>query len=745
MSSKLLPAFSTPSQRLLLILLFVVIAAAEHRHVLFSHRPTCDFGKQSPINNKDYTTTLHVPLEMKHFGTSEILENELRAVSDPKSPRYGKYLSREQVRELVVAADPGKHKRHVFQVIEWLQTEGRVLESNIDLSEPDMIKVHNVAADNVIGLFPEARLIVCTETYNMRHHEHVQVDGIISIPKHLSDVIAPFITGLHGPVTKQVTESKTKQMLRKRKEKMEKKNNNNKKKLADIDIDDKIVSPKTLATMYKIPKSLYPASGISQCAVELLSSGAYEPCDLFGCPKNKTQDANLGFFNLTGLDVPGSGQDDVKVVGAFKSDQGEVESSLDIEFLITTGRGAETWYWTEARWVYDFAVAMVSADSRPDVVSISFSWSERHQCTQPTGLPNPTCTENHFDSAAYVARTNDEFKKLGLMGVTLVVSSGDDGALGNFGNCTGQQQFDPMFPAASPFVTTVGGTMLKKTSDPAKKISGADDCPDVQLKCGDYCSLDSECPLKAPCNKCIQSVWACGSGCGDPCRDFTDCLDPNCPLCDKGKCGKTDSSNKTFAGEFKTVPDWCPTAICVQNGGCATSTDEIVCTYPEVSITSGGGFSAFSAMPWYQHAAVGNYTVPSKNSTGHFPPSDWFNASNRAYPDVAAVASNYGVWMGMWMRTDGTSASTPVVAGILALVNADRVKNGKAKLGFANPLLYALRDSHPNVFRDVTEGNNACSSKCCGTVGYPAVEGWDAVTGLGTLNVDKLVEAVNEI
>jgi subtilase family serine protease len=53
--------------------------------------------------------------------------------------------------------------------------------------------------------------------------------------------------------------------------------------------------------------------------------------------------------------------------------------------------------------------------------------------------------------------------KLGAVGVTVVVSSGDDGAPGNLGDCKGKP-FDPPFPASSPWVTTVGATMLSAST-----------------------------------------------------------------------------------------------------------------------------------------------------------------------------------------------------------------------------------------------------------------------------------------
>ena len=61
-----------------------------------------------------------------------------------------------------------------------------------------------------------------------------------------------------------------------------------------------------------------------------------------------------------------------------------------------------------------------------------------------------------------------------------------------------------------------------------------------------------------------------------------------------------------------------------------------------------------------------------------------FNSSGRGYPDVSLVGNNFGVWMDMWMPTDGTSASTPVWAGILTILKSELGH----KLGFVNPMLY---------------------------------------------------------
>ncbi|KAJ7172970.1 hypothetical protein C8R43DRAFT_1102784 [Mycena crocata] len=59
----------------------------------------------------------------------------------------------------------------------------------------------------------------------------------------------------------------------------------------------------------------------------------------------------------------------------------------------------------------------------------------------------------------------------------------------------------------------------------------------------------------------------------------------------------------------------------------------------------------------------------------------------------------------------GTSASSPVFASVVALLNDQLIAAGKSQLGFLNPWLYA----HPEAFKDISEGNN----DACGGLGSP--------------------------
>ena len=47
---------------------------------------------------------------------------------------------------------------------------------------------------------------------------------------------------------------------------------------------------------------------------------------------------------------------------------------------------------------------------------------------------------------------------------------------------------------------------------------------------------------------------------------------------------------------------------------------------------------------------------------------------------------------------DGTSASSPIFTGILALLNQYLLSVGEAPIGFANPLLYTVAQQMPAAF-----------------------------------------------
>jgi subtilase family serine protease len=141
---------------------------------------------------------------------------------------------------------------------------------------------------------------------------------------------------------------------------------------------------------------------------------------------------------------------------------------------------------------------------------------------------------------------------------------------------------------------------------------------------------------------------------------------------------------------------------------------------------SGGGVSAYEAQPAYQAGVV-----PTSITTTH-----------RAVPDVAADADpGTGVavldsWdlgsSSPWIQVGGTSVSAPLWAGVLAIANQGRVLTGSATLDGPSQTLPALYALPAGNFHDITTGSN----------GYPALQGYDLVTGCGSPLVNLLAPAL---
>jgi len=254
----------------------------------------------------------------------------------------------------------------------------------------------------------------------------------------------------------------------------------------------------------------------------------------------------------------------------------------------------------------------------PNVVSISY------------GQDEATAT------IPYANRQCQEYAKLGMMGTSVIYSSGDFGVAGFGGVClnsdlqedpNGGTVFNPEFPSTCPFVTAVGATQVNP-----------------------------------------------GSTVNDP----------------EGAC--------------------------------------------EQVIFSGGGFSNIFPLLEFQKGAVEHYTqahlTPSPFAPGQFNSS----GNSRAVPDIAANGANYVIGLdGGFSLVFGTSASAPVVASMITLINDARITIGKKSVGYLNPILYT--PLFAAAFNDITIGSN----QGCGTPGFSTAVGWDPVTGLGTPNLEKLL------
>ena len=328
-----------------------------------------------------------------------------------------------------------------------------------------------------------------------------------------------------------------------------------------------------------------------------------------------------------------------------------LESMLDLEYIMGVAPASPATYWYMDQGnddlFVDWVLAMNAATAIPRVMSVSYSGPEK------------------YVAASHLRTFSIEAIKLGVQGVTLVASSGDDGAAGYEARGTpGNCGYVPQFPACSPYVLAVGATQGLEI--------------------------------------------------------------------DMGKSERACQAN---------------------TGGV---------------ITTGGGFSDFYPRPAYQSAAVNRY-FSTAQTAGTLPVSG-YNRTGRGYPDVAAAGLNYlTVVGGSAYLLSGTSASAPVVAGLLSLVNAQRLAAGAPTVGFVNPALYLLNMTAVTVtgsgsgsgsgagswtvVNDVVAGSNHCvvsswdptlPTVCC-SQGFFALPGWDPLTGLGTINFSPFLSAMMEI
>lgn len=142
---------------------------------------------------------------------------------------------------------------------------------------------------------------------------------------------------------------------------------------------------------------------------------------------------------------------------------------------------------------------------------------------------------------------------------------------------------------------------------------------------------------------------------------------------------------------------------------------------------TGGGTSAYVALPSYQSGTIGGYARRAVADVA-------FNADPNSGQYVALLSP--GTTTVRWVSAGGTSLATPQWAGLIAVTNALRAAAGKVALGQPHAALYqqigAVPTQYAAAFKDVASGSNGSCTTCTAKAGY------DTPTGWGTPNVGAL-------
>jgi len=190
-----------------------------------------------------------------------------------------------------------------------------------------------------------------------------------------------------------------------------------------------LVTPAVLAQRYKLPGNSSKNAVGNSMAVAEFQGQYYKDTDLAtfssGCYQNVKVDKTIG--------------GDQQTAG--------IEAELDIEYIKSVAPQVPLTVVYDAKYsLLGWANQINSMADAPLIHSVSYGNDEIQQT-----------------SVAYMSTVNTAFLKAGAKGLSILFASGDQGVCGRSG-CAGKSgsglhaRFHPDFPAASPYVTAVGGT-----------------------------------------------------------------------------------------------------------------------------------------------------------------------------------------------------------------------------------------------------------------------------------------------
>jgi len=137
-----------------------------------------------------------------------------------------------------------------------------------------------------------------------------------------------------------------------------------------------------------------------------------------------------------------------KFIGKNTGTQPGVESMLDVEYITGVAQGVTTWVYSYPSFNFcadllTWASDVAGESEHPYVVSLSYGSQKIDFCDKAT-----------------ITRLSTDVQKLGAMGITVVIASGDDGSGGISRQGSNNGKLSPSFPASIPYALAVGSTFF---------------------------------------------------------------------------------------------------------------------------------------------------------------------------------------------------------------------------------------------------------------------------------------------
>ncbi|MGH7116107.1 MAG: S53 family peptidase [Stellaceae bacterium] len=194
--------------------------------------------------------------------------------------------------------------------------------------------------------------------------------------------------------------------------------------------------PTELAAIYNFPDA--EASG--QCIGLLEFGGGVEPSDVTAY----FQQIGVAAPNVQIVAVDGVGTDPT----ADPASTGEVMLDVDVAGALAGGAKIAVYFSTfDEKGLVDILSAVINDQANdPGVLSVSWGWDENQ----------PFNGSNILWSAAVIDHVNQSLLAVAQLGITVCVSTGDDGSEAQVKDGNAHVNF----PATSPYVLAVGGTTL---------------------------------------------------------------------------------------------------------------------------------------------------------------------------------------------------------------------------------------------------------------------------------------------